>query len=192
MDSGTIESKLPQENSQKTFLQRFLNSTLFLFGGAFALSNKYSYIINDGENISMFGILRYNNYTDTWEMDDPLAILNGREAHYKLFLIYSKQAAYCNLAQIICVTVGSICALVALNSGRELYRRTIRPFLRRKQYAQRFAKFISGALIRCRLAIAEIYRAMTDWGRKDKVESLDEQQPKIPEYLRPDEPQPKF
>lgn len=57
-------------------LSTFLDKTLFFWGGAFALFNKFSVIIYEGTEVKVFGIVTYNTLADRWEIKDPIAVFD--------------------------------------------------------------------------------------------------------------------
>lgn len=100
-------------------MQRLLNNSIFLFGGSYALANKSSNIVYDGEKVSLFGLIKYNKYADTWEMDEPLAILDY-EATQLSASLYIRQYFLMSAPYLkaLAVIIGGYCAYKAFIYGK--------------------------------------------------------------------------
>jgi len=68
----------------------------FLYGGSYVFYTKCSEVVYEGDTLSVFGTFQYNNYTNKWEIDNPIAFFDGSkdfiESHLKSDKIWNALA----------------------------------------------------------------------------------------------------
>jgi hypothetical protein len=67
---------------------RFMRPLAFI--GAVASYTKYSEIVYEGDNLSVFGTFKYNTLADRWEIETPLAFIRGSKDDYLNHLFWEK------------------------------------------------------------------------------------------------------
>jgi hypothetical protein len=56
--------------------------------GSYVLYNRYSTLVYEGDKLKIFGILAYNTIANRWEIENPLAFLNGSKDEYISYLTW--------------------------------------------------------------------------------------------------------
>lgn len=56
-------------------MTRIANS--FYMGSSLIFYNRYSRIVYEGDQLNLFGIARYNQFQDAWEITKPIALMKG-------------------------------------------------------------------------------------------------------------------
>ena len=90
------------EQTPTDWAARFLNSTLFALGGGYALFNKSSKVIYEGDSLTLFGVLSLNTHFDRWEITNPVMISGSK---YQ----YIHQLAWAKILSLRNVALWSIC-----------------------------------------------------------------------------------
>jgi hypothetical protein len=49
----------------------------FYMGSSLLFYNRYSRILYEGDEINLFGIAKYNQFQDAWEITKPIALMKG-------------------------------------------------------------------------------------------------------------------
>lgn len=58
--------------------------------GSYLWYTKYSEIVYEGDIVKIFGTFIYNPFANRWEIDNPIAIINGSVKDYIEHLTYEK------------------------------------------------------------------------------------------------------
>ncbi len=71
------QKRIPKKNDSTVMdiISKTLN-TLF-FSGSYFLYRKYSQIVYEGDNLKVFGTFQFNPYANRWEIDNPIAFIQG-------------------------------------------------------------------------------------------------------------------
>ena len=98
-------------------MYKFFNT--FSLVSYYALYHKYSEIVYEGNELSIFGVLTFNNFTETWEFEKSLAFLNTAKSD--LIEMYQQEKIW-NIVDSVfqgCVLVTS--ALVLGYCAKKIY-----------------------------------------------------------------------
>lgn len=91
-DTKTVgfQKELKDQDAPSDWAYKFFNTVSLV--SYYALYHKYSEIIYEGNEVVVFGILSWNQFSESWEISKPLAFLNS--AKQDLIDIYQSEKIY--------------------------------------------------------------------------------------------------